>query len=197
MSSAWFERVKSAIPRGFSRYYIISILQEGPHTGKEIMDRAAGESGGEWKPSPGLIYPLLGRLLDEGLIADSDEDGGAGGRYVLTQKGADTAEDMKKIRDGIDRQIDVLSRLGNAGRFVAADVIERIASIAAILGQNAARMTAEDAERYRRFLRDELARMGERTEDGADGSGPEDGSKDGDKNVEENVDEDETSIPVK
>ena len=188
MSSAWFERVKSAIPRGFSRYYIISILQEGPHTGKEIMDRAAGESGGEWKPSPGLIYPLLGRLLDEGLIEES-EDGG-GGRYTLTQKGADTAEDMKRIKDGIDKQIDVLSRLGNAGRFVAADVIERIASIAAILGQNAARMTAEDAERYRQFLRDELARMGEPAGSGS-GSGPEEGSGDGDE------DGDETSIPVK
>ncbi len=185
MSSAWFERVKSAIPRGFSRYYIISILQEGPHTGKEIINRAAGESGGEWRPSPGLIYPLLGRLLDEGLIEESDD----GGRYVLTQKGADTAEDMKKIRDGIDRQIDVLSRLGNAGRFVAADVIERIASIAAILGQNAARMTAEDAERYKRFLRDELARMEGRTEKGAD-SDPEKGNA-GDEGV------DETSIPVK
>lgn len=182
MSSAWFERVKSAIPRGFSRYYIISILQEGPHTGKEIINRAAGESGGEWRPSPGLIYPLLGRLLDEGLIEESDD----GGRYALTQKGADTAEDMKKIKDGIDRQIDVLSRLGNAGRFVAADVIERIASIAAILGQNAARMTAEDAERYKRFLRDELARMEERTEKGTGGSS-EKGYSDGD----------ETSIPVR
>ena len=189
MSSAWFERVKSAIPRGFSRYYIISILQEGPHTGKEIMDRAAGESGGEWKPSPGLIYPLLGRLLDEGLIEES-EDGG-GGRYALTQKGADTAEDMKRIRDGIDKQIDVLSRLGNAGRFVAADVIERIASIAAILGQNAARMTAEDAERYRQFLRDELARMGEPAGDEAVGSGPEGNSGDRDE------DGNETSIPVR
>lgn len=187
MSSAWFERVKSAIPRGFSRYYIITILQEGPHTGKEIMDRAAGESGGEWRPSPGLIYPLLGRLLDEGLIEEPDE--GGGGRYVLTQKGADTAEDMKKIRDGIDRQIDVLSRLGNAGRFVAADVIERIASIAAILGQNAARMTEEDAERYRQFLRDELARMGEPAGNGAD-SKPEKGDS-GDESG------DETDIPVR
>ena len=191
MSSAWFERVKSAIPRGFSRYYIISILQEGPHTGKEIMDRAAGESGGEWRPSPGLIYPLLGRLLDEGLIEES-EDGG-GGRYALTQKGADTAEDMKRIKDGIDKQIDVLSRLGNAGRFVAADVIERIASIAAILGQNAARMTAEDAERYRQFLRDELARMGEPARGGTSNGSPEEGSGDGDGDE----DGDETSIPVK
>lgn len=183
MSSAWFERVKSAIPRGFSRYYIISILQEGPHTGKEIMDRAAGESGGEWRPSPGLIYPLLGRLLDEGLIEESGS-----GKYALTQKGADTAEDMRKIKDGIDKQIDVLSKLGNAGRFVAADVIERIASIAAILGQNAARMTEEDAERYKQFLRDELARMEKRTGDGT-GSGTEEG--DGDEGG------DETSIPVK
>jgi DNA-binding PadR family transcriptional regulator len=37
-------------------------------SGKEIIDKAIAESGGIWKPSPGLIYPLLGRLIEEGLI---------------------------------------------------------------------------------------------------------------------------------
>ena len=168
---SWLERVKSAIPRGFSRHYVIRVLQEGPHTGKEIIDRAAVESGGEWKPSPGLIYPLLGRLLDEGLIKEYDSGENSTGRYVLTQKGADTAGDIDKIKRGIERQIEILSRLGNAGRFVAADVIERMAATAAVLGRNASRMTAGDAERYRQFLRDELDRM-EESNKGGDSADP-------------------------
>ena len=32
---------------------------------------AVEQSQGIWKPSPGLIYPLLGRLLDEGLIEET------------------------------------------------------------------------------------------------------------------------------
>ncbi len=68
MISEWFQRVGSSIPRGFSRYFILELLEEKNRTGKEIIDYAFEQSDGIWKPSPGLIYPLLGRLLDEGLI---------------------------------------------------------------------------------------------------------------------------------
>ena len=70
MFKEWTQRVGSMVPRGFSRYYILQQLMENPHTGKEIIDSAVEASAGNWKPSPGLIYPLLGRLLDEGLIED-------------------------------------------------------------------------------------------------------------------------------
>ena len=73
MFEEWAQRVGSAVPRGFSRYYILQLLQKEPHTGKEIIDSAIEETGGKWKPSPGLIYPLLGRLLDEGLIEETDD----------------------------------------------------------------------------------------------------------------------------
>jgi DNA-binding PadR family transcriptional regulator len=62
MISEWFQRVGSSIPRGFSRYYILELLQKQPHTGKQIIDTAVKQSDGKWNPSPGLIYPLLGRL---------------------------------------------------------------------------------------------------------------------------------------
>ena len=59
MISEWFQRVGSSIPRGFSRYYILELLQKKPHTGKEIIDHAVKESGGRWNPSPGLILSLI------------------------------------------------------------------------------------------------------------------------------------------
>ena len=65
MISEWFQRVGSSVPRGFSRYFILELLKEKTYTGKEIIDYAVEQSNGIWKPSPGLIYPLLGRLLDE------------------------------------------------------------------------------------------------------------------------------------
>jgi len=71
MISDWFQRVGSSVPRGFSRYFILKVLKNKPHTGKEIIDLAVKQSDGIWKPSPGLIYPLLGRLLDEGLIEET------------------------------------------------------------------------------------------------------------------------------
>ena len=158
MISDWIKRVGSSIPRGYSRYFILELLKKKSHTGQEIIDHATEQSGGIWKPSPGLIYPLLGRLLDEGLIEEIKD-----GKYQITKKGKATAEDVEKINDVVKKQLEVLSRLGNLGKFVAMDIIEKIASMGALLSTNASNMTKNETERYRKFLKSELERLGEKT----------------------------------
>lgn len=157
MISEWFQRVGSSVPRGFSRYFILELLKKKPHTGKEIIDYAVEQSNGIWKPSPGLIYPLLGRLLDEGLIEETKD-----GKYQLTKKGIETAEDVDKINDIVKKQLDVLFRLGNVGRFVALDLLEKISTMGAILSSNITNMTREETQRYRKFLQDELKKIDEK-----------------------------------
>ena len=151
MISEWFKRVGSSIPRGFSRYYILELLKKDPHTGKEIIDHATEESEGNWKPSPGLIYPLLGRLLDEGLIEETKD-----GKYQITKKGKSTAEDVEKINDVVKKQLEVLFRLGNVGKFVAIDILEKVTTMGSLLSANASNMTKEETEKYRKFLKSEL-----------------------------------------
>ncbi len=157
MISEWFQRVGSSVPRGFSRYFILELLKKRSHSGKEIIDYAAKQSNGIWRPSPGLIYPLLGRLLDEGLV---EED--AGGKYRLTKKGRKTAEDVDRVSDIVRRQLDVLFRLGNVGRFVAMDLIERISSMGAVLSSNISNMTEGETKKYRDFLESELKKIQEK-----------------------------------
>lgn len=157
MISEWFQRVGSSVPRGFSRYFILELLKKKPHTGKEIIDYAVEQSNGIWKPSPGLIYPLLGRLLDEGLIEETKD-----GKYQLTKKGIETAEDVDKINDIVKKQLDVLFRLGNVGRFVALDLLEKISTMGSILSSNITNMTREETQRYRKFLQDELKKIDEK-----------------------------------
>ena len=154
MISEWFQRVGSSVPRGFSRYFILELLKEKTYTGKEIIDYAVEQSNGIWKPSPGLIYPLLGRLLDEKLIEETKD-----GRYQLTKYGLETAQDVDKINDIVKNQLDVLFRLGNAGRFVALDLLEKISSMGSILSSNLTNMTEEETKKYREFLQDELNKM--------------------------------------
>ena len=154
MISQWFQRVGSSIPRGFSRYYILELLKKNPHTGKEIIDNATKESEGNWKPSPGLIYPLLGRLLDEGLIEETKD-----GKYQITKKGKSTAEDVEKINDVVKKQLEVLFRLGNIGKFVAMDIIEKVTTMGSLLSANASNMTKEETEKYKKFLKLELQKM--------------------------------------
>ncbi len=158
MISQWFQRVGSSVPRGFSRYYILELLKKKPHTGKEIMDTAVKQSEGIWKPSPGLVYPLLGRLLDEGLIEETNS-----GKYQITRKGKATADDLDAINDIVKKQLDVLFRIGNVGRFVAMDVLEKISSMGALLSSNVSNMTKEETSKYKKFLVSELKKLEKQT----------------------------------
>jgi DNA-binding PadR family transcriptional regulator len=157
MISEWFQRVGSSVPRGFSRYFILELLKKTPRTGKEIIDYAVKQSNGIWKPSPGLIYPLLGRLLDEGLIEETQD-----GKYQLTKKGRDTASDVDKVNDIIKKQLEVLFRLGNVGRFVAIDLLEKISVMGSILSSNFSNMTDDETKKYRQFLESELKKVQEK-----------------------------------
>ena len=154
MISEWLARVGSAIPRGFSRQYILALLRDQPMTGKEIIDKATLQSEGKWKPSPGLIYPLLGRLLDDGLVME-DKDG----RYMITKKGLEITSDLQSFGNMIQKQIDVMLRVGNVGRFVAMDLIDRITTTGTALSSNLDSMTQEERNRYKEFLQNELQKL--------------------------------------
>ena len=154
MISDWFQRVGSSIPRGFSRYYILELLQKKPHTGKEIIDHAINESGGRWNPSPGLIYPLLGRLLDENLIEETKD-----GKYKVSQKGKTTLRDLESFNDIVKKQLDTIFRMGNIGKFVAMDVLERITILGNLLSSNIEKMSRTEAEKYKKFLQSELKKL--------------------------------------
>jgi len=163
MTSEWFQRVASSVPRGFSRYYILELLAAKPYTGKEIINAAVEQSDGKWKPSPGLIYPLLGRLLDEGLIEESKD-----GKYQITKKGRATADDLDAISKIVKNQLDVLMRVKNVSKFVVIDLIERMNMMGGILSQNAARMTKDETQKYRKFLESEIYKLDEQEKQGKD-----------------------------
>jgi DNA-binding PadR family transcriptional regulator len=154
--SYWLSKVGSSIPRGFSRRYILDLLTEQPMTGKEIIDRAIVQSQGRWRPSPGLIYPMLGRLLDEGLIDELDS-----GRYKTTQKGLIIATNLQSINNIFEKQLDLISRIGNVGKFMTMDLIDRISTIGSTLSSNLDKMTEEEKKKYKQFLLDELRKFQE------------------------------------
>ena len=154
MLSEWIQRVGSSVPRGFSRFYILDMLKKKQYTGKELIDFAIKQSDGKWKPSPGLIYPLLGRLLDEKLIQET-----TGGKYKITKKGSATTDDLETINNIVKNQLDVLFRIGNVGRFVILDMIERVSAIGSTLSENVEQMTKEEVQKYKKFLKSELEKM--------------------------------------
>ncbi len=155
MISEWLQRISSAVPRGFSRYYILSLLSERPMTGKEIIDEATLRSNNRWKPSPGLVYPLLGRLMNEGLVDEVD------GRYVITEKGKRIITDVNVVQDIVKKQLDVAMRIGNLGIFVTKDVMDRVFSLGSLLTENIDKISKSERERYKEFLLYQLRKIEE------------------------------------
>ena len=128
-------------------------------SGKEIIDKAILQSSGMWKPSPGLIYPMLGRLIDEGLIEQMDD-----GKYKITLEGIDMIKDIESVQNVFQKQFEVLLRLGNAGRFMALDMLDRISKIGTLLSSNADKMTEQERRRYKQFLNSELRKVNQQNE---------------------------------
>lgn len=147
------------IPRGFSRHYVLGLLKDQQLSGKEIIDKAILQSEGRWKPSPGLIYPMLGRLLEEGLVAETEN-----GRYKITAKGLEMAADIDSVRNILQKQLDVMLRVGSVGKFMALDMIDRVSTIGSTISSNLDKMTEQEREKYKQFLLTELNKIDEQAE---------------------------------
>jgi DNA-binding PadR family transcriptional regulator len=133
-------KVSGKVPRGFTRFYVLHLLTERPMTGKEIIEEAEEKSGGDWTPSPGLIYPLLGRLVRDGLIAETDEGG-----FTITEKGEDALQQYTSLQRQLERQLDLVNDLGmsvySRGKFVAEEAIStRSSSVTSLRGSSRGRI---------------------------------------------------------
>jgi DNA-binding PadR family transcriptional regulator len=76
--------------RGGIRAAILALLAEGPVHGYEMIQEIDERSNGLWRPSPGSVYPMLQRLVNEGLIVAADSEGSKR-LYELTDDGRKTA----------------------------------------------------------------------------------------------------------
>ena len=71
--------------RGDVRAAMLVLLAEEPRNGYGLMQEIEQRSEGEWRPSPGAVYPALQQLEDEGLVRTNDADGRKA--YELTDAG--------------------------------------------------------------------------------------------------------------
>jgi DNA-binding PadR family transcriptional regulator len=68
------------VRRGDVRTAIIDVLHrartaEEPINGYQVIQEISELSNGEWRPSPGSVYPTIQQLQDEGLVEADDERG--------------------------------------------------------------------------------------------------------------------------
>lgn len=80
--------------RGDVRTAILLLLDEQPMNGYALMQEVEQRSSGEWRPSPGSVYPALSQLEDEGLIAPAE--GEQGKAFALTDAGRAHVEEHRE-----------------------------------------------------------------------------------------------------
>ena len=152
-------QIPGKVPRGFTRYYVLFLLSEKELTGKEIIEESIERSDGDWAPSPGLIYPLLGRLVRDGLIQELD-----GGKFTVTSDGMGELSNHGVFQDQIEGQFNLVNKLGlsmfTAGKFLADEAVDRISSVSTTVWERVRKRSGDAQQRfeekYEEFLLREL-----------------------------------------
>ena len=88
---------------GDLRLYLLSLLDEGPRHGYDIMQALSDRTGGTYTPSAGTVYPRLAKLEEEGLVTKTVD--GRKTIYEITDAGraevASRAGDLRSIEEGL------------------------------------------------------------------------------------------------
>ena len=80
--------------KGLLRLFILRTTSEEPKSGYDILREIEGKSPGEWHPSKGTIYPILGDLEKEGLITAVEEGARSRRAYRTTEAGITHLQDV-------------------------------------------------------------------------------------------------------
>ncbi|GAB3149860.1 hypothetical protein GCM10027058_13000 [Microbacterium neimengense] len=99
---------------GDLRLYLLSLLDESPRHGYDLMQALADRTGGTYTPSAGTIYPRLAKLEEEGLVTKTVD--GRKTIYALTDAGRAEVAARQGELEGIQ------SDLADSVRLIAQEV---------------------------------------------------------------------------
>ena len=90
---------------GDLRLVILAMLTEKPRHGYEIIKALGERVGGDYSPSPGVVYPTLSMIEDMGYATAAQEQGGRK-LYTLTAEGEAFLAENKAQVDAIFARLD-------------------------------------------------------------------------------------------
>ena len=133
---------------GQLRLYLLSLLEQAPRHGYEVIRALEERFEGMYSPSAGTVYPRLARLEEEGLVVREDE--GRKAVYSITAAGraeiADRRDDVHELEAELTRSL----------RRMAEDVRAQVSGSARDLRDE----LAEAAKQARRHAREPQRRDG-------------------------------------
>jgi len=141
------------------RLVLLSLIAEQPRHGYDLIREIEERTGGQYAPSPGVIYPTLTMLQDMGLIA---EEGAAGTRkvYAATEDGrAHLVENKEEVAALMAR----ISELKKAQKGDHAPVRRAMRNLFAALSEKVAGTHDEETIHKIAALLDEVTQKIERS----------------------------------
>lgn len=127
---------------GSLRLYLLSLLDESPRHGYELIQALTDRFGGTYSPSAGTIYPRLAKLEEEGLVTKTAE--GRKTVYAITDAGRAELQARRPELDAIEEEVtDSVRRLADE---VRAGVDDAMRALRAELA-SAARQAKRNASR--------------------------------------------------
>ena len=96
---------------GELRLVILSLIAEKPRHGYEIIKELGERVGGDYSPSPGVVYPTL-TMLEEMGYASASSDAAGRKLYTITQEGQATLAESKAQVDGIFARFNAGGEMG-------------------------------------------------------------------------------------
>jgi DNA-binding PadR family transcriptional regulator len=90
--------------QGDVRFVILKLISEKPSHGYEIIKAIEDRLGGAYAPSPGIVYPALTLLEEQGLIRVESTDGPRK-LYAVTPEGETVLERNRGLIEAIFRRI--------------------------------------------------------------------------------------------
>jgi DNA-binding PadR family transcriptional regulator len=114
---------------GHLRLYLLSLLEESPRHGYELIQALGDRFGGTYIPSAGTIYPRLAKLEEEGLVSKAADGRKTvysitdAGRAELTSREAELGGIEDEVSDSVRRIADeVRSSVNAAMKSLRADL---------------------------------------------------------------------------
>ncbi len=102
-------RHTASVPKGLLRFYVFKLLKDKPMSGSEIMEEVEKQTDGQWKPSPGSVYPLLTWLRENDYTKELPKEVTGIKRYTLTEKGENFFEEHAKFEEKLSKKIGTLA----------------------------------------------------------------------------------------
>jgi DNA-binding PadR family transcriptional regulator len=133
---------------GHLRLYLLSLLDESPKHGYELIQALEDRFGGTYVPSAGTIYPRLSKLEEEGLVTKA-----ADGRktvYSITDAGRAELHARESELGGIEDEVtDSVRRLADEVRTSVNAAMKSLRADLAAAARDARTETRENAKTYR------------------------------------------------